>query len=90
MVFKVCKSKARPSPLDVFALWPHGADVANTVPNLFPTSAREGACKGLIMGDGLTRGSGRRRINRANPVPGDMWATPARPFKLGGQDRMEE
>jgi hypothetical protein len=26
--------------LGIFALWPHGADVANTVPNLFPTRAR--------------------------------------------------
>jgi hypothetical protein len=36
-------------------LWPHGADVANTVPNLFPTRARIEAGAGLIMGDGLTR-----------------------------------
>jgi hypothetical protein len=36
-------------------LWPHGADIANTVPNLFPTRARIKAGTGLIMGDGLTR-----------------------------------
>ena len=39
----------------IFASWPHGANVANTVPNLFPTRARIEAGTGLIMGDGLTR-----------------------------------
>ncbi len=39
----------------VFALWPHAADVANTVPNLFPTRAQVEAGVGLIIGDGLTQ-----------------------------------
>jgi hypothetical protein len=42
------------------------------------------------MGDGLTRGSGRRRIKHANPVPGDTWATPERPSEREGQNRVEE
>ena len=36
-------------------MWPHAADVANTVPNLFPTRARMESCARLIIRDGLTR-----------------------------------
>jgi hypothetical protein len=39
--------------LGVFALWPHGADVANTVPNLFPIRPR------------FRRGSGAQGLGKA-------------------------
>jgi hypothetical protein len=55
VVLKVCESKARTSPPWCFRIVAAGADVANTVPNLFPTRARIEAGTGLIMGDGLTR-----------------------------------
>jgi hypothetical protein len=69
-------------------LWPHGADVANTVPNLFPTRARMEGRTELVMRDGLTR-SGRCRITPVNPsqvirgrcrnvLPSDRQATPLR------------
>ena len=74
--------------LGIFALCSHGADVANTVPNLFPTRARIEAGTGLIMGDGLTRAVANvgSRLQTRSPVIREFLGAHRLGFGSGSSD----